>query len=401
MRMRLFFLFILSTLSFIAHSQTTISGKVLNTYGEALPNVNVGILNTYRGTFTDSEGNFSIENVNISPCILKISSVGFESVEMTIDSGNEAHLSIELKPNAIITSEFTVSATRASDKTPIAYTDLDKTELDKRNNGQDLPYMLKLTPSVVTTSDAGGGVGYTGIRIRGSDASRINVTINGIPVNDAESQGVWWVNMPDLTSSASSIQIQRGVGTSTNGAGAFGGSINIQTNDLQTNPYGELNLSGGSFNTLRRSASFGTGLLKNHWTVDGRLSQIESDGYIDRASSDLSSYYFSSGYHGKKQSIRFVTFGGKEKTYQAWNGVPTSYLANKRTFNPYDYENEVDNYSQQHYQLLTNWQLAKKLTLTTNLHYTKGAGYFEQYKGDQHNLLLAYGSKETLADYGM
>lgn len=401
--MRKSVLFFAVTIGFLSslHAQVNLSGKVVDPNGSPIFGANVGILNTYRGTSTNIDGTFSIKNIQVNPCTLKVSFIGYKSMSQVIDSNARDEITINLNPNTIMTDEFTVSATRANDKTPIAYVDMDKEEIEKRNNGQDLPYMIKLTPSVVTTSDAGAGVGYTGIRIRGSDASRINVTINGIPINDPESQGVWWVNMPDLASSASSIQIQRGVGTSTNGAGAFGGSVNIQTNDLKTDPYGELNLSGGSFGTLKSNAAFGTGLLNDHWSVDGRLSQITSDGYIDRASSDLQSYYFSGGFQGKRQSIRLVTFGGKEKTYQAWNGVPSRYLANNRTFNPYDYKNEIDNYSQQHFQLLTNWQLSDNLNLSVNGHYTKGAGYFEQYKGDQFNALLNYGSKANLSDYGM
>ena len=270
-----------------------------------------------------------------------------------------------------------------------------------------MPILLDQATSVVTTSDAGAGVGYTGIRIRGSDATRVNITINGIPFNDAESQGAYWVNMPDISSSTDDIQIQRGVGASSTGASAFGASINLSTlSTINANkPYGEISNSYGSFNTLKNTIKLGTGLIDGKWNFEGRLSKVASDGFIDRASSDLNSYYLSGSYLGEKTSIQAVVFSGQEVTYQAWNGIPLSFLENNsdsgKTYNPYEYENEVDNYNQSHYQLHFTNKPNKNLKLNASLHYTRGIGYFEQYKGIGQNASLNYFSQESLSDYGL
>jgi len=290
-----------------------------------------------------------------------------------------------------------LKAIRAGENSPFTKTNLAKKQIEKLNLGQDLPFILNQTPSVVVNSDAGNGVGYTGIRIRGSDASRINVTLNGVPFNDAESQGTFFVDLPDISSSVGSIQVQRGVGTSSNGAGALGASINISTNEVNLKSYAEFNNSYGSFNTWKNTIKAGSGLVGDHFTVDLRLSKISSDGYIDRASSDLKSFYFSTAYLGKKNSLRFNMFSGKEKTYQAWYGVSETDLKTNRTVNyagmerpgePYD--NETDNYKQDHYQLFFNQELTNHLKFSAGLFYIKGKGYYEQYKADQ-----AY------ADYGL
>ena len=299
----------------------------------------------------------------------------------------QASDSITFKKNL---DEVSVNALRANDKTPMAFTNISKSEIKKSNLGQDLTYLISLTPSVVTTSDAGAGIGYTGLRIRGTDPSRINVTINGIPVNDSESQGVWWVNMPDFASSLDNIQIQRGVGTSTNGAAAFGASINLKTLALNKKAYTITNNSIGSFNTLKNNIEFGSGMLNNKFTFDGRLSRISSDGYIDRATSDLKSLYLQGAYFGKKSVLKAIVFSGQERTYQAWNGVPKRYLDTNRTFNSYTYENEVDNYNQTNYQLHYNEQLNSKTNIHLATHYTHGEGYFESEKLNQN-----------LADYGL
>ncbi|MAX68744.1 MAG: TonB-dependent receptor [Flavobacteriales bacterium] len=304
-------------------------------------------------------------------------------------------------PLSQILEEVQINGVNAGEKTPVSFTNISESEIEKVNLGQDLPYLISLTPSVVSSSDAGAGIGYTYMTIRGSDASRINVTVNGIPLNDAESQGVWWVNMPDFTSSVSNIQIQRGVGTSTNGGSAFGGSVNLNTNGLKSKKYVTLNNSVGSYNSLKNNIEFGTGLLNGKWVFDGRLSSITSDGYIDRASSDLKSSYFSGGYYGETQSLKAIVFTGHERTYQAWNGVPQSYLDSLPTFNPYNYEDEVDDYRQTHFQLHYNKQFNTNTFLNFATHYTKGAGYYEQYKGDKYNSLLNYGSEENLADYAL
>ncbi|MFI5145451.1 MAG: TonB-dependent receptor, partial [Ignavibacteria bacterium] len=276
-----------------------------------------------------------------------------------------------------------------------------KKEIEEKNLGQDIPFLLTNTPSVVVTSDAGNGVGYTGIRIRGSDATRVNVTINGIPVNDAESHQVYWVDLPDFASSIENIQIQRGIGTSTNGAGAFGGSVNIQSSALSVEPFASVNSSYGSFNTWKNTAKFGTGLLKDKFAFEGRLSKITSDGYIDRATSDLKSFYFSGGYYGTKSTLRAIISSGKEKTYQAWYGVPEDSLKTNRTYNPageyFDmngnlqyYSNQTDNYQQDYYQLLYSFAANSSINLNAALHYTKGKGYYEEYK-----------SQEVLGNYGL
>ena len=288
--------------------------------------------------------------------------------------------------------EVHINALRATPQTPMSYSNIGAQQLEEQNLGQDIPYMLSLTPSVVTTSDAGAGIGYTGFRVRGSDPTRINVTIDGIPLNDPESQGVWWVNMPDFTSSVEDIQIQRGVGTSTNGAGAFGASINLKTQSLRAKPYATTSNTIGSYSTLKNNVEFGTGLLADKFTLDGRLSRISSDGYIDRATSDLKSLYLSGAYYGTDEVLKLSVISGKEKTYQAWNGVPLSYLDNDslRTYNSYTYENETDNYWQDHYMLHYNKQLANSGSFNLGLHFTHGEGYYEQYK-----------SGEDFEDYGL
>ncbi|HEY9364177.1 MAG TPA: TonB-dependent receptor plug domain-containing protein, partial [Chitinophagaceae bacterium] len=296
----------------------------------------------------------------------------------------------QVKDSFVLLEPVEVKATRAGENSPFTRTDLSKKEIEKVNLGQDLPFLLNQTPAVVINSDAGNGVGYTGIRIRGTDATRINVTLNGIPYNDAESQGTFFVDLPDFSSSVNSIQVQRGVGTSSNGAGAFGGTINISTNEINKVPYAELNNSYGSFNTWKNTVKAGSGLLNDHFTMDLRLSNIVSDGYIDRAASDLKSLYFSIAYFNKKSSLRFNAFSGKEKTYQAWNGVSESDLENNRTVNyagtekpgePYD--NETDNYNQDHYQLFFNHRFNDLLSFNTAIFLSNGKGYYEQYKAGE------------------
>lgn len=294
-----------------------------------------------------------------------------------------------LEPVEIIT-------VKATEKNPFAKTNLSKEQIKKSNIGQDLPFILSNTVSVVANSDAGNGVGYTGIRLRGSDATRINVTLNGIPYNDAESLGTFFVDMPDVASSAGSIQIQRGVGTSANGAGSFGGSINISTNEINKAKKIELNNVAGSFGTLKNSLLFNSGIFKKHFLIDASLSRISSNGFIDRAFAKLKSFYFSSAYLDKKNSLRFNVFGGKEKTYQAWYGVNENLLGSNRSYNiagtekqDSPYENETDNYTQTHYQLFYNHKYNNYLKYNIALFLTRGNGYYEQYKADQK--LTKYG----------
>jgi iron complex outermembrane recepter protein len=302
-------------------------------------------------------------------------------------------------------SEVVVKATRANEKTGMTFTNLFKKDIQKQNLGQDIPFLLNQLPSVVVSSDAGAGVGYTGIRIRGTDPTRINVTMNGVPFNDSESQGVYWVNMPDIASSIQSVQVQRGVGTSTNGAGAFGASININTLGYEPDAYGESNVSVGSFNTLKTNLLASTGLLNNHFVVDTRLSRILSDGFIDRSGANLRSFYLSGGYYNKNNFVRLNVFSGKEITKQAWEGVHESVangnlteidafverngfdetykkqlLERGRRFNPYTYSNQVDDYQQDHYQLISSFQLSKTWRFNPTLHYTYGRGFYEQFR---------------------
>ena len=302
-----------------------------------------------------------------------------------------------LRRSALFLEPVEVIAIRASENAPFAKTTITSAAIKSSNLGQDLPFILNQTPSVVINSDAGNGVGYTGIRIRGSDATRINMTINGIPYNDAESQGLFFVNLPDLASSVSDIQIQRGIGTSSNGAGAFGASMNFSTNEVNLDAYGELNNSAGSFNTWKNTVKAGSGLINGHFTVDARLSKISSDGFIDRATTDLSSFYVSGAYITDNTSIRVNVLSGKERTYQAWNGIPEADLHNNRRANysgtekpgePYD--NETDNYQQDHYQLFFNHRFSDDLSFNTAFFLTKGKGYYENYKAG-----------ESYADYGL
>ncbi|MEO8414641.1 MAG: TonB-dependent receptor plug domain-containing protein [Ginsengibacter sp.] len=292
--------------------------------------------------------------------------------------------------DTLMLENIEVTSIRAADKAPFTKTNITKKEIEKLNLGQDLPFVLNQLPSVVVNSDAGNGIGYTGIRIRGSDASRVNVTLNGIPYNDAESQGTYFVDLPDIVSSVNSIQVQRGVGTSSNGAGAFGATINLSTNEVNKKKYAELNNSYGSFNSWKNTIKLGTGLLGNHFTLDGRVSAISSDGYIDRAASSLKSFFVSAAYINIKSSLRLNILSGKEKTYQAWYGIPESYLDSNRRYNPAGtekpgspYSNETDNYTQAHYQLFYNRKINAHFSFNTALFLTRGKGYYEEYRADQ------------------
>jgi len=312
---------------------------------------------------------------------LLFTSIGFSVYAFTQD---------EKKQDTVLLQPIEIKAVRANDKAPFTKTNLSKTEIEKVNLGQDLPFILNQTPSVVINSDAGNGVGYTAIRIRGTDGARTNVTLNGIPYNDAESQGSYFVDLPDITSSVNSIQIQRGVGTSSNGAGAFGATINLSTNEINEKYYAEFNNSYGSFNTWKHTLKFGSGLLGKHFTIDARLSKINSDGYVDRAFSNLKSFYISAAYLNEKNSLRLNIFSGKEKTYQAWYGILPGDLYSHRTYNaagtekpgaPYD--NETDNYTQTHYQLFYNHKINTQISFNVATFLTRGAGYYEEYRANQ------------------
>lgn len=308
----------------------------------------------------------------------------------------------DIKKDTIKLNEVLVEATRLSKNAPFTQSNLSKKDLNKRNLGQDIPFLLRYLPNIVVTSDAGAGVGYTGIRVRGSDATRVNVTINGIPFNDSESQGTFWVDLPDFASVTQSIQLQRGVGTSTNGAGAFGASLNLLTDGISQQASAEINNSVGSFNTHKHTIKFNSGLLNNHFEMAGSLGIIKSDGYVDRASSDLKSYYLSATYVNEKTLIKALAFGGHEITYQSWYGIDAATLKSNRTFNfagaIYDdtwnvtdfYKDQVDNYKQDHFQLHINHAFNDFWSGNLAFHYTKGAGYFEEYQQDQ-----------VVSDYGL
>nr|WP_294904781.1 TonB-dependent receptor plug domain-containing protein [uncultured Lacibacter sp.] len=372
-------------------------------------------------TQTNALGAFAIELAKKGTYTVRISTVAFKVFEQTVTvSGKETQLNVLLEMQPLFLKPVEVTAIRAGDRMPFAKTNLSKKEIEKMNTGQDLPFILNQTPSVVINSDAGNGIGYTGIRIRGTDATRINMTLNGIPYNDAESQGLFFVNLPDFSSSVNSIQIQRGVGTSSNGAGAFGATLNLSTNEFNETPYAELINGFGSFNSWRHTIKAGTGLIGKHITVDARLSFINSKGFIERGSSDLGSAYVSAAYLNNKTSIRFNAFTGTEKTYQAWNGIPEAKLRgdetkllehfynnyylydtpadsanlfnknNNRSYNYFLYDNQTDNYQQDHYQLFFNQELNSAWSMNTAFFLTRGRGYYEEYKRN-----------ESLDDYGL
>jgi len=394
--------------SLVAQAQYVIRGYVKDSKtNEPLAGATISLKEINRFAVTGERGDFEIQKITGGNYQAEVRFLGYRILEVPVSVPTNESFNILLEEDVVITDQVIVSATRVNEKTPSTYSTINKVTLQKQNFGQDLPITLNWTPSLVTTSDAGAGVGYTGLRIRGSDATRINVTINGIPVNDSESQGVFWVNTPDLATSTQSVQVQRGVGTSTNGAGAFGASVNLQTNTRNDQAYADVINSFGSFNTRRHTVAFGTGLINNKFVFDGRMSQIASDGYIDRASSDLKSYYLSGGYYGDKTMIKAIVFGGKEITYQSWYGVPESRLNNDedamletaaiegwnqeqtdnllssgRTFNIYTYENQVDNYAQDHYQFHLSHRFSETLTANGALHYTYGRGFYEEFRYD-------------------
>ena len=389
---------VITMLSTFAAAQIQISGKVLEAQTkEPLMGATVLQTGTNNGVSTNTDGSFEIDLLEGEESSIRISFTGFKSETITVVR-SQSELKILLLPDTYVSDEVLVEATRVDESIPVTFSNLDKEEIQKRNLGQDVPYLLNLTPSTVVTSDAGAGIGYTGIRIRGVDPSRINVTINGIPVNDAESHGVFWVDLPDIASSIENIQVQRGVGTSTNGAGAFGSSINLQTSSNSLDPYTEINTGIGSFNTRKANIQLGSGLMKNGWSFEGRLSKIMSDGYIDRAESDLNSFYLSGSKRGERSLLKADIFSGKEITYQSWYGVEESVLeSGNRTFNEAGteksgspYQNQVDNYRQDYYQLHYSYRLQDNWSLNASLHYTKGEGYYEEYKAD-----------EDLSDYGI
>jgi iron complex outermembrane recepter protein len=377
------------------HAQTVLTGIVTDKKnGHALEGVTVTADGA--GTHTGANGYYRLVVHGKGEITLQASYLGYKTFSTTLSRGNTNN-DIPLEETGLMVKPVEIASLRAGQHAPFTQSTISADEIKKQNLGQDLPMLLNQQPGVVVNADAGTGIGYTGIRVRGSDVTRINVTANGIPINDAESSGTFFVDMPDFASSVSSIQLQRGVGTSTNGAGAFGASLNLSTNEFRDKAYGEVASSYGSFNSFKNTVKAGTGLIDGHFTVDARLSKISSDGYIDRASADLRSFYISSAYISKNTAIRFNMFSGTEKTYQAWNGVPQDSLPVHRTYNSAGqradgtyYKNETDNYQQDNYQLFLNQTLNSHLNFNVALHYTRGRGYYENWEDQQ-----AY------ADYGL
>ncbi|RLD68004.1 MAG: TonB-dependent receptor, partial [Bacteroidetes bacterium] len=400
---------LISLLTFSLNAQK-IQGHIVNEMGDALVGANVSVENTYKGTITNTNGDFEITNLKHGNYVLIVNYLGYKQAVYNLElTNNTPEIKIILKVSENLTDEVLVKATRAGNKVPVASININSDELDKTNLGRDIPFLLNLTPSVTYSSDAGTGIGYSKLYIRGTDITRINVTTNGIPLNDSESHGVWWVNMPDLVSSVDDIEIQRGVGTSTNGPAAFGANINIKTNSLNKIPYANFATSYGSFNSYKAKIAVGSGLIKDHFSFDMRLSKIYSDGFVDRAYADLKSFFVSGGYSDKKTLVKLNVISGHENTYQAWNGVPqvrlegdkegmqryedhglytheeTQYMMNSdsRTYNYYTYDNELDDYKQDHYQLMFSREIMSDLSLNLAFNYTKGKGYYEQYKTDE------------------
>jgi len=375
------FLMLAFTTNVNAQEFFKLTGKVTDG-NNPMSGASVTIKGTSKGVTTNFEGNFSF-SLKKGTYTLVVSAVS-KPKELKVILAKDSFITIDMADSFVNLEEVLVSAVRVKSTSPVTHSNVSKEALEKRNLGQDIPILLNYLPSVVTTSDAGAGIGYTGIRVRGSDATRVNITINGIPYNDAESQGTFWVNMPDFTSSVESMQLQRGVGTSTNGSGAFGASLNLLTDAISESAFGEISNSFGSYNTRKHTVKFSTGKINDHIEFSGRFSKIDSDGYIDRAWSDLKSYFLQAAYVDDNTLIKALTFGGYEKTYQAWYGVTLEEIETLgRTYNPYSYENEIDNYKQDHYQLHWNEKLSKNWSTNIGLNYTYGRGYYEQYKAGE------------------
>lgn len=395
----LFTLFFLLSICVFAQ-KFTISGNVIEQNGEPLPGASVLVKGTNKGTSTDFNGFYQLE-LNRGQYTLVFSFMG-RSIEKSIFLAADKTLNVNIDQEPEMLDEVLVKAVRVEATSPITHSNLEKDEIVKRNLGQDVPILMNYMPSVVTTSDAGAGIGYTGIRVRGVSSQSTNITINGIPYNDQESLGTFWVNLPDFSSSVENLQLQRGVGTSTNGSGAFGASINVLTDAVSDVAFGEISNSFGSFNTRKHTVKFSTGLLNDHLELAGRLSQIKSDGYVDRAEANLKSYFLQAAYVDENTLLKAIVFGGHENTYLAWNGIEDlDILENNRTYNisgrytdaegnEQFYENEVDDYKQDHYQLHWNERISNNWSTNIGLNYTYGRGYYEQYKED-----------ESFEDYGL
>ncbi len=389
-----------------AFAQTQINGMVTGDDGQGIAYASVTLGEFGFGTRANEQGSFELKGVSEGEQHLRVACVGYATLDTSINMlAGGITLTLQLRTDPHQLREVEVNALRAGDGSPFAQNTVTYKELQKVNTGVDMPLLLDQLPSVVTTTDAGTGFGYTGIRIRGSDATRINVTVNGVPLNDAESQAVYWVDLPDLATSTEDIEVQRGVGSSTNGPGAFGGSINVRTTAVNKEPNASVSVFGGSYGTQRYTASLGTGLINpgskpasGRFSFDGRISSIASDGYIVRASAKLRSYFLQGAWIGRKRSLRFITFTGHEVTYQAWNGVPKEVLDTNRTWNEFTYANQVDDYTQTHYQLLFDQQLGERTDMNVTLFRVEGKGFYEEYK--QSEVITDYGITPPPADSG-
>ena len=394
-------------ITFTSIAQNNFVGRVTDSNGEPIVGANILIEESNLITYTDEKGKFYL-NSNSTNIDIQVSHVGYLTKEIEFSNPNQ-EINIVLDDGIILKDEIKVISTRAKYNSPFAFTNISKSFIEKNNSGKDIPFLINSTPSTYSTSDAGNGIGYTGVRIRGSDATRINVTINGIPYNDSESHGVFWVNVSDLASSANSIQVQRGVGSSTNGGGAFGGTVSIKTGKASEDFKLKYSSSAGSYKSFKNTLELNSGLIKNKINMNLRLSKINSDGYVDRATSDLKSYYASASYYSDKTSIDLINFSGKERTYQSWWGTPEGRINNDieemnnvianngysdeqadnllnsgRTFNYYTYDNQTDNYQQDHYQMHFNHDISNSANLHLALHYTYGRGYYEEFREDDN-----------------
>lgn len=392
-------------LATFAFAQNNLTVQVTDEHGQAILGATVFI--GKNSQTTDNHGKTIFANARLTDKTVRVSFVGFESASQQIRNG-ENTLAFVLKSALRQTGEVFVESTRARENGSTTFKNINKEELRRTNLGQDIPFLLDQTPGVVISSDAGAGIGYTSMRIRGSDNERINVTLNGIPLNDAESMGSFFVNLPDFASSVESIQVQRGIGTSTNGAGAFGASVNIQTDVLETQPYAELNNTYGSFNSWKNTLKVGSGLLKDKYAFNARLSRIATDGYVERASANMQSFYVDGGLFTEKHTLKATVFGGMQTTYQAWYGTPEPLLTGNRDqlpayadaleiydeagrqrlfsadrrYNYYTYDGQTDNYKQTHAHLQYIYSPNEKFHVQSALHYTRGAGYFEEFRPD-------------------
>lgn len=398
----------------MANAQNQLSIRVVDKDNQPIPGTNVSLGQI--SAQTNAEGLVSFNDLRRTAYTVWVTHIGYESLRQSLNT-NQGVVTLTLQPGIRQTGEVFVSAIRARENSATTFRNINKDELRRTNLGQDIPFLLDQTPGVVISSDAGAGIGYTGMTIRGSDNQRINVTLNGIPLNDAESMGSFFVNLPDFASSVESIQIQRGIGTSTNGAGAFGASLNIQTDVLETKPYAELNNTYGSFNSWKNTVKVGSGLINNKYAFNARLSRITSDGYVERASSDMKSFFLDGGIYTDKHILKATIFAGDQTTYQAWYGTPEPLVTGDHTrleeyafnalgiyggpeldrilnadrrYNYYTYDNQTDNYKQTHSHLHYTFTPNSQWRVNTALHYTKGAGYYEEYRVD-----------DALAHYGI